>query len=57
VDFEAFRVRENGVALANVERSGNRIPLEGEKPCLPFGFEAPYFGRCQIDPLEHEVGI
>jgi hypothetical protein len=54
---DAVRLRENGVAFRNVERSGTGTSAENEKPGLSFRLQAPGGVWRQINPFEHEVRI
>ena len=53
---DAVRLSENGIARGNVERSGDGVTAQNEKPSLSFRLQTPSGARRQIDPLEHEVG-
>ena len=57
VYVDAVRLRENGVACGNVERSGAGAAAENEKPSLAFRLQAPGGVWRQIDPFEHEMRI
>ena len=51
VYVDAIRLRENGVAYGNVERSGASTTTDNEKPGLLFRFQAPSGVWRQIDPF------
>ena len=57
MNVDAVRLRENGIAYGNVERSGAGAAADDEKPGLPFRFQAPSGVWRQIDLFEHEVGV
>ena len=57
VYVDAVRLRKNGIARGNVERSGDGAAAENEKPSLSFRFQTPSGIWRQIDPFEYEVRV
>jgi len=56
-DIDAFRIREDGITLANLQRCDGRVSADYQEPRFAFCLEAACTGRVKIDPFEHKVRI